>query len=263
MVGNTVVPVTGTSHATFWHLAELPDNPHRMGRHHMPDLLVPELDAFGLAAWFRPLRPVDHTRVAPIWDQDHCDPKVIASLGGDPKKTALGNCTANGALGTLMTAPFHKPEWGFTEDDCVRLYHQETQLDDSQIPGEWPPTDTGSSGPWSMMTLQKQGLIRSWMHTRSLHTALRMLVSGPISVGVPWYRSMFQPGPDGQLVVDPGSGLAGGHQFAVTALDLSGQRVRLDNSWGGGWGLRGSAWLAWHDLDLLLHSGGDAVQPVL
>ena len=248
--------------ARFRYLREWPGNPHRLGRHQVPDALPPERDAFRLA-WFRPLKSASHERVAAPFDQDHCNPTVIQSLGGDPSVTALGNCTANAALGVLMTTPFHRPEWAFTEDDAVRLYHEETVLDDSQIPGEWPPTDTGSTGPWSMLALEKRGYIKDWVHTCSLHTALRLLVAGPISIGVSWYQSMFEPDAADTIHVDEASGLAGGHQLEVLALDVEGQRVQICNSWGPDWGADGRAWLSWTDMDLLLHEGGDVVQPVM
>jgi hypothetical protein len=246
----------------FRYFSELPGNPFRLGRHQMHDALPPEREAFRQAL-FQPLKSVSHQRDTPPFDQNHCSPDVIASLGGDAAVTALGNCTANAALGLLMTEPFHRPGWAFTEDDAVRLYHEETVLDDRQIPGVWPPTDTGSTGPWSMDALEKRGLIKSWVHTRSLHTALRLLVAGPISIGVPWYQSMFQPDATDTIHVDEASGLAGGHQIEVVALDVEGQRVQLCNSWGAGWGSDGRAWLSWTDMDLLLHEGGDVVQPVI
>ena len=244
-------------------LPEHPDNPYRLGRHQAHHLLLPELDAFRTLPP-GPLTDADHERACPPFNQNTCSPQVIEQLGGDPTKVALGNCTMNAAYGCLMTAPFHQAGWQFTEDDCVRGYYEETHLDDSMFPGEWPPQDTGSTGPWSMMVLEKRGLISSWRHTRELHTALRMLMSGPISIGIPWLRSMITPQADGTLVVDEASGVVGGHQIEVLALDVTGQRVQAINSWGPNWGIdAGRAWLSWEDFDLLLHLGGEAVQPVM
>lgn len=246
----------------FRYLKELDTNPHRLGRHQVHAALAAEKEAFRTAS-LSPLKSVSHERLCDPFDQDNCNPKVIKSLGGDPSVTALGNCTANAALGVLMTAPFHRKGWAWTEDDCVRLYHQETVLDDRQIPGEWPPADTGSTGPWSMLALEKAGYIRDWVHTRSLHTALRLLAAGPISIGVSWFQTMFTPDHAATIHVDESSGLAGGHQIEVLALDVEQQRVQLCNSWGQSWGADGRAWLSWTDFDLLLHLGGDVVQPVL
>lgn len=198
----------------FRYLAEKPDNPYRLGRHQVPDALPPEKEIVR-TAWFRPLKDTDHKRVVPPFNQGQ-----------------IGSCTANAAIGLLMTEPFHQAAWNFTEDDAVKLYEQETRLDNSQIPGSYPPDDTGSTGAWSMEALKQNGWIRDYVHTRSLHTALRLVVPAPISIGVSWYQSMFTPDKDATIHVDESSGLAGGHQIEVVGLDVAGQRIRIANSWG-------------------------------
>lgn len=229
----------------FRRFTEHPDNPHRLGRHQVHSALVAELDAEH-SIWRRKLVTTNHREVLPVFDQGQ-----------------LGSCTANAALGCLVTAPFAVPGVAFTEDDAVALYEAETKLDDSQIPGHYPPDDTGSSGPWSMQALQQAGLIQTWRHTRSTHTALQLLLDGPISIGVAWYQSMFTPDADNVLEVFTASGIAGGHQVCVTALDVERQCVLIRNSWGESWGVQGHAWLKWSDLDSLLAGGGDVVQPVV
>lgn len=238
---------------TFRYLAERPENPFRLGRHQVHDALLPERDARQLHLPFLdrllPIKTVVHQETQPVFDQGN-----------------LGSCTANAALGCLVTAPFAKVGVTYTEDDAVKLYELETKLDDSQIPGVYPPDDTGSTGPWSMMALEREGKIKSYHHTRSLHTALRLLNHGPISIGVTWYNSMFNVIDQGDvkmIVVDEHSAVAGGHQVCVVADDTTHQRVLIRNSWGDGWGDHGHAWLSWNDLDLLLEEGGDVVQPVV
>jgi hypothetical protein len=236
---------------SFHYLVENHDHPYRLGRHQVHDALTPERDAFTLVDRFKPIKTVTHKELVPVFDQGQ-----------------LGSCTANAALGCLVTEPFATVGATYVETDAVTLYELETQLDNSQIPGSYPPNDTGSTGPWSMMALEKQGKIKSFIHTRNLHTALRMLNTGPISIGVSWYESMFTPinaASGGGLVldVDEHSDLAGGHQLCVTANDVEHQRVLLRNSWGVGWGDQGHAWLTWNDFALLLHEGGDVVQPVV
>lgn len=246
----------------FRYYPETPGNPYRLGRHQMHSALPPA-KAAARTCRYQPLRSVEHKRLCAPFDQNHCDPQVIAEVGGDPQKTALGNCTMNAAYGTLMTAPFHRKSWAFTEDDCVRGYHLETLVDNSQIPGEWPSDDTGSNGGWSMLVLEQAGLITGWRHTRSMSMLLSLLMHGPVSAGMAWYRSMFTVDGDDEIVVDPTSGLAGGHQIELVGVDVDNQRVRMVNSWGAGWGDGGYAWFGWHDLAMLIESGGDVVQPAL
>lgn len=228
----------------FRRFTEDPSNPYRLGRHQMHDFLPEELEA--VVDLLEPIKPVTHVEFEAVFDQGQ-----------------LGSCTANAALGLLVTAPFGQQGVRYAEKDAVALYEQETKLDDSQIPGEYPPDDTGSSGPWSMMALEKQGKVKTFKHTRAIHTALRLLNGGPISIGVSWYQSMFTPDADSTIHADESSGLAGGHQVCIVANDVERKRIRIRNSWGTSWGDNGHAWLSWDDFELLLKLGGDVVQPVM
>lgn len=232
----------------FLYLKELPSNPYRLGRHQVPKALDPEKDARLLDwMWFRAIVSIEHEEFVPAFDQGN-----------------LGSCTANAALGTLVTAPFGQAGVSYDEADAVALYEAETKLDDSQIPGEYPPDDTGSTGPWSMQALMQEGKINDYIHTTSLHMALRMLNQGPISIGVTWFESMFTPDTDDFFItVDPDSAVAGGHQICIVGNDIDDQKVRVRNSWGPEWGDNGHAWLPWESLDYLLDQGGDVVQPVM
>ena len=228
-------------------LHEDPSNPYRLGRHLIPAAFPKDKDARTLGAFFAKIHTVHHDEHDPVFDQGQ-----------------LGSCTANAALGVLACEPFWEPGRDpLTEDVAVRLYSDETQIDNSQIPGQYPPTDTGSTGPWSMRALEKWGWIDDYVHTRRLHTALGLLNRGPISIGVHWYQSMFTPGKSNLITVDMTSGLAGGHQVAVIGNDTKAQAVLIRNSWGTGWGDGGHAWLRWSDFDRLLDKGGDVVQPII
>lgn len=230
----------------FRRFAEAPDLPFRLGRHQVWDALPPEREAPVVLGRLDAIQSVTHEEYVPVFNQGQ-----------------VGSCTANAALGCLVTAPFGHPGVAYTEQDALRLYELETKLDDRQIPGQYPPNDTGSSGPWSMMALEQEGLIRSWVHTRATHTALRLLTRGPISLGTPWHRSMITPDAGGTIHVDETSEIVGGHQVCVVGNDADGQRIRIRNSWGPGWADAGHCWLSWADFDFLLQQGGDVVQPVM
>ena len=229
---------------TFRRFTEDPAAPYRMGRHQVHDALIAELEA--AVDLLEPIKDVDHTELQPVWDQGQ-----------------IGDCTMNAAYGTIVCDPFGRPGVTYTEADIVDGYKLETRLDDSQIPGHYPPDDTGSCGPWSMMVLQKLGLIARWVHTRTLHAALRLLNKGPISIGIAWYPSMFTPDAGHTIHVDDSVDPAGGHQVCIVANDTRNRRVKIRNSWGRSWGDDGHAWLSWDDFDKLLKGGGDVVQPVM
>lgn len=229
-------------------LHEDPSNPFRLGRHQVPDAFPRNKDARSLGAFFAKIKTVTHEEHEPVFDQGN-----------------LGSCTANAALGTLVCDPFWDPSLSaaLDEDTAVKLYELETTVDNDQIAGSYPPDDTGSTGPWSMRALEQWGWIDDYVHTRNTHTALGLLNTAPISIGVPWLKSMFTPDGTGTIHVDLTSGLAGGHQVAVVGNDAKGQRIYIRNSWGEGWGLDGHAWLSWADFDLLIDRGGDVVQPIV
>ncbi|MEE4541001.1 C1 family peptidase [Streptomyces sp. V4-01] len=225
-------------------LPEDPAAPYRMGRHQVHDALVPELEA--VVDLLEPIRDVEHYEFQDSFDQRQ-----------------VGDCTMNAAYGTLVCDPFGKAGISYTQATILDGYRRETRLDDSQIPGHYEPDDTGSTGAWSMRVLEKLGLIKTWHHCRSLHAALRLLNKGPISVGIPWYPSMFTPDADHVIHVDDSVDPSGGHQVCVVANDTKRRRVKIRNSWGLSWGDRGHAWISWDDLDKLLKQGGDVVQPVM
>lgn len=216
----------------------LPTTDARLGRHQVHD---PRSKAFPLTSTNLPVQQVLHDRHAPIFDQGQ-----------------IGSCTANAALGMLVTAPNFRGTV-YTEADAVELYHEETLLDDRQIPGHYPPDDTGSSGLYSCKALKARGLISGYRHGFTTDTVLAQLAVGPVSIGIPWLNSMFRPDSSGNVPVDLHSGLAGGHQVCVDGIDPATQRVRFANSWGTSWGAKGWGWLRYADLRLLLAHGGDAV----
>jgi hypothetical protein len=218
--------------------------PYRLGRHVLHDPASRAFDAAHLERP-RPLITTLHASRVPPWDQ------------GD-----IGSCTANAALGCLVTAPNHCQR-ALDEDDARTLYRAETRIDDSRIPGHWEPEDTGSTGLWSMKALHQAGLISSYHHAFRLSTVLHLLLDRPVSTGVTWYESMFQVDDEHTIKVDFDSPVAGGHQVCLVGLDVDREAVRVRNSWGTGWADGGYAWLLWKDYDRLLMEDGDAVCPVV
>lgn len=175
---------------------------------------------------------------------------------------AVGMCTATAGLGLKMTGPFSAGEQ-YTEEDCKQLYREETRIDDSEIPGHWEPTDTGSSGLWLMKAMQARGLITQYLHAFDLDSALGALVTGPIAVGSLWLRGMSTPDRNGVIWVNPRDRIVGGHEYVIDGYDPATDMAYMTNSWGTSWGMSGQAKIRASDLGWLLSQQGDVVQPTV
>lgn len=230
---------------------EQQSGPYRLGRHVLHDDASKDFEARKLVGRRpRPLRSVQHTISADIWDQ------------GD-----IGQCTAEAAFGSIMFDQIKKPDWNFNgtgvDSDTLALYREETRLDDSQIAGSWEPEDTGSTGVWSMKALHKRGLIKEYRWAFSLTTVLQLLLDQPVSTGTAWYDSMFYPDSDGRIKVDDAQQAAGGHQYLLIGMDMETEEVIGRNSWGSSWGVGGLFRITFADYGKLLADNGDAVVPVV
>ncbi|MER8004753.1 hypothetical protein [Streptomyces sp. NPDC094149] len=225
-----------------------PSDP-RLGRHvqHDPRSLTYAHGVLPKSA----IKSVDWVRRVPHFDQG-----------------ALGSCTGNAAAGLVGTDCAARP--GLTsvtisgnilpvdETLAVQLYELATHLD--SIKGVYPPDDTGSSGLGAAKALRKLGLASAYRHAFSLDALKSALQSGPVMVGTVWVESMFEVDPDGFVIVDRQSAVAGGHEYVISAYQAERLAFRIDNSWGE-WGLRGSAWITQANLAWLLSKDGDVTVP--
>jgi len=163
----------------------------------------------------------------------------------------LGSCTGNAGTGALGTQPFYDavgkpvlPAGGAAaaEKFAVALYADATVADG--YPGVYPPDDTGSSGLAVCKVLKARGTITGYRWARSPYGLLRLLQTGPVLQGMPWYRAFFQPDAAGFIDADPtwpGSGIAGGHEIEAVGVEIDSadafnSAVIYANSWGTGWG---------------------------
>lgn len=227
------------------------EHSYSLGRHVLHDAASRDYDARELV---KPIVLVStfHKSVVAPWDQG-----------------AIGQCTAEAALGLLMTEPFHDGGWQFTgtgdHSDTLTFYRDETRIDDRHIPGHYEPDDTGSTGLWSMKVLKRRGIAVSYHHVFNWTTFLNVLMIHPVSMGISWFGSMFNP--DARGVVTFNSAIdepVGGHQICVVGFDLENQEVIFRNSWGTRWGDNGYGRLSFNDTrELLYDFQGDVIYPVL
>jgi hypothetical protein len=221
------------------------------------------------------LQPVAWTRRAGIFDQGDkgsCTGNAAAGLLGTDSKARTGLTSAvildyggTTTLEAVSAAPRDTGRITVPVDEALalRTYSLATQLD--EFSGQWPPTDTGSSGVGAAKALQKLDLATGYTHVFSPAALQSALQTGPAMAGTQWMNSQFDPedGPDGQavMVVDRTSGVAGGHEYVIHQWDPANGRYRMTNSWGV-WGTDGMAWISEDDLHWLLSQDGDVTVPV-
>lgn len=120
----------------------------------------------------------------------------------------------------------------------------------------------------SVLGAQKANKANGYTTSYSWCTTVEEIIAGiafhgPVQIGINWYESMFNVDPKtGLVTIQSGSKLAGGHALCVPAYKAGGEFLRLDNTWGKGWGLNGSAWISATDVTRLLSEQGEAALPI-
>ena len=211
----------------------------------------------------RDLQPTLWEPAVPVLDQSDLEVQGIDTstlIPGAPKVAQLGSCTgqtATEAISRLLSptaalavgldyaSPVSAEEW------AIRQYAAATDVDD--CPGQWPSTDTGSSGLANAMVLKRRGLIGGYEHALDGEGFANLLQDDGVMIGMPWLNAFFEPDGSGFIDSDPNwlsSGLAGGHEvygmgLEKVELDVIG-RVDLDksvavarNHWTKSWGDNG------------------------
>jgi hypothetical protein len=212
------------------------------------------------------IKTVEWTRRIPILDQGQlgsCTGNAATGLLGTDSagRTAATSVTITSAGATASHGVFTAGTYPLDEAFAVRLYSLATVLD--EFKGQYPPTDTGSSGLGVAKALQALGLAASYTHAFSLAALNSALQAGPVLIGIEWLNSMFDPAADGRIVVDHTSGVAGGHELELSKFDATTGEYWVPNSWNTSWGQNGWGYLTAADLAWLLSQQGDVTVPVL
>ncbi|MFE2850549.1 C1 family peptidase [Streptomyces lavendulae] len=244
------------------HIGLLPSSgPRTLGRHveHDPRSLAYAHGVLPKSA----IKPVNWARRIPVLDQGQ-----LGSCTGNAGTGLLGTDSAarRGRTSVTITTAAAKASHGqiavgehvLDEAFAVALYSLASVLD--SVPGQYPPTDTGSSGIGVAKALQALGLATRYTHAFSLAALDGALQTGPVMIGIPWLNSMFEPAADGRIVVDRSSGVARGHEVELTRYDGA-DEYWITNSWGTSWGVAGSGYLSASDLTWLLSQQGDVTVP--
>lgn len=175
-----------------------------------------------LKAIVTPAGSVEWKRRSPILDQGE-----------------LGSCTGNAITGLLGCEPFVSSSVQavkFNENFAVNIYEKATQVDN--IPGQYPPDDTGSSGLAVAKVAKRLGYITKYSWATTTSELIYALRTGPVIVGVPWYESFYEPSYSGRIHI--GGSIVGGHEFLIRGYNAKKKLFIADNSWGVSWGIEGS-----------------------
>ncbi len=141
----------------------------------------------------------------------------------------------------------------------------------------WPGEDyDGTSGSAFAKYARENMWIESFYHAYDITTVKNMLLERcAVMCGVTWTNSMFNSDEAGVIKVNYGSGVAGGHEILVNAIDLDRDfglgdvgYIRFLNSWGSNvsthtrgsaWGYKGKGYgfLSIRDLTTLLEDDGE------
>lgn len=174
--------------------------------------------------------------------------------GGPWDQGPTPHCVAYAGLGLLTAHPVSNAQ-----------LHVMTLYDECQKQDQWPGEEyDGTSVLGLMRVLKARGLVSEYRWTTSADVVMaHVLEHGPVVIGVTWHRDMFTP--TGHGYITPTGPAEGGHAVLIVGANATRQNpdgttgaLRILNSWGGGWGEGGRAWITRDDLDRLLKDRGEA-----
>lgn len=133
---------------------------------------------------------------------------------------------------------------------------------EAQKVDEWPGEGyDGTSVRAGAKVLQKVGFVSTYAWAWDLNTVIdSVLAAGPVVMGTNWYRSMFDPDPEG--IVEISGPLAGGHAWVINGANRTAGLVRCKNSWSRSWGKKGNFYLSFESLARLIAEDGEACMAV-
>lgn len=184
------------------------------------------------------MKAVDETPVSKVW-------KVGPHV--DQKQT--NGCVGFSCFQFLQSEPVLTPESNRLSPE--EIYFEARRTD--EFPGE---ADEGTSVRAGLDTLQRHGLISAYHWGRDWQESIEfMLTTGPLVLGINWYRQLFDPDPQG--IISIGGPIDGGHAIFCYGANWTEKLITLRNSWGKSWGpVGGDCMMTFDTFDRLLQDGG-------
>jgi hypothetical protein len=218
------------------------------------------------------------------------DPRLTRMPWHDPKSLLYGITSIFKAKRELKTKTWRLTEWfdqgregactGFAVGHelaaypvavkdldnkfCREQLYWEAQKIDPFPGGAYPGAEKfmeGSTVLAAVKVAKRLGYIEEYRWAFSVHDlALAIGHVGPAVLGVPWYDGMFSPASCGLL--HPIGEKVGGHAILCRGFNARNRTFLVHNSWGKGWGNKGTARISWEDMKYLLRGTGDACIPM-
>lgn len=173
-----------------------------------------------------------------------------------PNQT-IGNCTGVAECVMGDTAGNRVKGVTLNMDDAVKVYSRATQLDPWD--GQYPPTDTGSSGTAAAKAAVELGIGSryEWIFNGPDGILAALAAGHPVSVGTWWLHKMWDVDQATGLI-EVGGARDGGHQWTIVGYSKRYDAFRGE-CWWGSWGFRntGRFLIRRQDLAELLSDDGD------
>lgn len=177
-----------------------------------------------------------------------------------------GACVGFAWTNSLLALPLRRALPKPANDFALNVYKSAQKID--QWEGE---NYSGTSVLAGAKVIKMGGYINEYRWAFSVDDILGALAfTGPVVLGIPWYDSMYRTSPDGLITVSGTK--VGGHAILATGygahtFKINGQKttievVRLRNSWGPSYGIKGDGYIRFDDLANLLKGGGEACIPI-
>jgi hypothetical protein len=201
------------------------------------------------------LKQRDVTKKQTLWQEG-----IVLDQGSE------GACVGFAWTGELLAepeAPRAQPSFDYANSLAISFYNEAKTID------EWPGEDyEGTSVLAGAKIMQKAGFIGEYRWCFGLNDVRDAVISeGPVVIGIPWFNGMYDTLPGGLVKVSGQP--TGGHAILVTGYhpnkrfgNQSHEVFRWRNSWGTDYGVNGSGWIKFKDLEKLLSQNGEACVPM-